>query len=86
MHVPSQSASAPDEGGTRCHRCGAPIETQRDDAMLTLAEIMDRYKVKRTKALALRREARRRFPSGVRSHGRCVRVAASALDRVWKRG
>ena len=70
----------------RCCRCGAPNDDAQADALLTLAEIMLRYKVKRTKALELRREVRRLFPDAVRSHGRCVRVAASAIDRVWDRG
>lgn len=68
----------------RCRRCGAPIP-QRSE-YLTLHEIMHRYKVARTKALDLRREVRRRFPNSVLRHGRCVRVAASALDRIWARG
>ena len=69
----------------RCARCGATIE-HRDSELLTLEEIMSRYKVGRTKALDLRRAVRRIEPAAVLRHGKCVRVLASAVDRVWGRG
>jgi hypothetical protein len=75
-----------DRDPDRCPNCGARITRSAPDELLTLEQIMERYGVKRTKALALRREVRRRFPDAMRSNGRCVRVSASALDRVWERG
>jgi hypothetical protein len=78
--------SIADEDGPRCSRCGARVAILALEELLTLRQIMQRYHVKRTKALILRREVRRRFPDAVRSSGRCVRVSASALDRVWDRG
>lgn len=68
----------------RCNRCGAVVECD-DDELLTLREIMERYKVGRTKALDLRRAVRRRWPDAVLCHARCVRVRASALERLWRR-
>lgn len=76
------SAEASDTA-CRCRRCGAPIPEPNE--YLTLHDIMRRYKVARTKALDLRREVRHLFPDAVLRHGRCVRVAASALDRIWER-
>jgi hypothetical protein len=86
LAVIEHQPSVADEDGPRCSRCGARVAILAPDELLTLRQIMHRYHVKRTKALILRREVRRRFPDAVRSSGRCVRVSASALDRVWDRG
>jgi hypothetical protein len=71
--------------GSRCTRCGAKVEPTTPE-MLTLAEIMTRYKVGRTKAVELRTELAELVPDAVFRNGRCVRVLASALDRLWERG
>lgn len=71
----------------RCGRCGTRMpKPEAFEELLTIDDIMERYKVKRTKAVALRREVRQLQPDAVRSHGKCVRVVASALDRLWTRG
>ena len=83
----TQDAAAPNNSRVaRCRKCGARMSEPAPEVFLTLDEIMRRYGVGRTKALELRREVRKRFPEAVRSHRRCVRVEASALDRVWGRG
>ena len=69
----------------QCPRCGAPVE-RTEPELLKLEDIMQRYKVGRTKALDPRRAVRRIEPGAVLRHGKCVRVLASAVDRVWGRG
>lgn len=71
---------------TRCPTCGAAIPDSAPDELLTLDDIKARFKVGRTKALELRREVRRLWPEAVLSHGRCVRVRASAVKRLWTSG
>ena len=68
----------------RCQKCGSAVKRRKKEEYLTLSEIMRRYKIKRTKALQIRNMIRRTDPDAIRSHGRCVRVAASVLDRLWR--
>lgn len=80
-------AEAQSDEEIRCTRCGTKMpKPESFEELLTIDEIMERYKIKRTKAVALRREVRQRQPDAVRSHGKCVRVVAAALDRLWTRG
>lgn len=72
------------DSNNRCHRCGAPVRSGTPAGeLLSLEEIMQRYKIGRTKALELRRELRKRSPDAVKSHARVIRVEAIALERLW---
>jgi hypothetical protein len=68
--------SVADEDGPRCSRCGARVAILAPEELLTLRQIMQRYHVKRTKALILRREVRRRFSLKL-----CVRTGDVSVFR-----
>lgn len=69
----------------RCGNCGAPLEDRRADLWLSTMEVTKRYSVGKTTARKWIDEVRRAEPDAVLENGRCIRVLASAVERLGRR-